>query len=506
MLLLNYFMKKFLNLSTIPSFKINQAEKNKNTDTVISPSNILRSEFNFLKYPFFDISSKSKKKDQIEIKIYEETDKGIIEILWKVSRHINSDIPSSFARRIHKKIVEEILNNIKKPVPRLIRVGSLRQICIKMGIAISGKNTKEIKKALKDIASAKIETKRSFRLKEKNNGEKKFFEGLFNLYDGVFFSGEKLPDGKEAETVYILLSDYYVQNFNNNFVVPLDYNYYQSIKGDLASRMYEILSLSFYPALERKELYIQKNYSELCDYFPFTRQDKKWKAKKQLRSAHNQHLSSGFLKSDPEWQNIGKKDDWLIRYYIGPKAESWYYSIKNGKRPLDIIEQSEDIKRIEDRTNETLLNKLLSLKIPQKKAEYLIKNYDNIENWLDALNLIKPKNSAGFLVKALEEKWELPEELRKKKTGKDRKKKEKLMSQYYESIFKQVDEHLCRMDKSLVQEELKQHKEIFLNKYPKYREFEKNTFLNPFIEQDYKKSKIEELGLLSFAQWEEQRL
>jgi len=460
LLLLNYFMKKILNLSTIPSFNINQAEKNKNTDTVISPSNVLRSEFNFLKYPFFDISSKSKKKDQIEIKIYEKTDKGIIEILWKVSRHINSDIPSSFARRIHKKIVEEILNNIKKPVPRLIRVGSLRQICTKMGIAISGKNT----------------------------------------------SGEKLPDGKEAETVYILLSDYYVQNFNNNFVVPLDYNYYQSIKGDLASRMYEILSLSFYPALERKELYIQKNYSELCDYFPFTRQDKKWKAKKQLRSAHNQHLSSGFLKSDPEWQNIGKKDDWLIRYYIGPKAENWYHSMKNGKRPLDIIEQSEDIKRIEDRTNETLLNKLLSLKIPQKKAEYLIKNYDNIENWLDALNLIKPKNNAGFLVKALEEKWELPEELRKKKAGKDRKEKKKLMSQYYENIFKQVDEHLCRMDKSLVQEELKQHKEIFLNKYPKYREFEKNTFLNPFIEQDYKKSKIEELGLLSFAQWEEQKL
>jgi len=157
-------------------------------------------------------------------------------------------------------------------------------------------------------------------------------------------------------------------------------------------------------------------------------------------------------------------------------------------------------------SSETLLNKLLSLKIPQKKAEYLIKNYDNIENWLDALNLIKPKNNAGFLVKALEEKWELPEELRKKKAGKDRKKKEKLMSQYYESIFKQVDEHLCRMDKSLVQEELKQYKEIFLNKYPKYREFEKNTFLNPFIEQDYKKSKIEELGLLSFAQWEKQRL
>ncbi len=269
-----------------------------------------------------------------------------MEILWRVSRHINSDIPSSFARRIHKKIVEEVLNTIEKPVHRLIRIGSLRQICKKMNIAVSGKNTKEIKKALRDITLAKIETKRSFRIKE-SNGVKKYFEGLFNLYDGVFYTGEKLPDGKEADAVYILLSDYYVQNFNNNFVVPLDYNYYQSLKGDLASRMYEILSLSFYPALERRELYIQKSYSELCDYFPFTRQDKKWRAKKQLKSAHNQHLASGFLKSEPEWQDIGKKDDWLIKYQIGPKAERWYNSIKNGKRPLDIIEQKEGVEQIE---------------------------------------------------------------------------------------------------------------------------------------------------------------
>jgi hypothetical protein len=80
------------------------------------------------------------------------------------------------------------------------------------------------------------------------------------------------------------------------------------------------------------------------------------------------------------------------------------------------------------------------------------------------------------------------------------------MNQYYVSIFKQVDEHLKQMDKGKVQEEIERHREIFLNKYPRYRELGKSIFLNPYIEQDYKKKKIEELGLLSFGQWKEKRI
>ena len=109
----------------------------------------------------------------------------------------------------------------------MIKLGSFRQVCEKMNIAESGENVKEIKKALRDIKAATIDVKGTFRQKEKN-GVKKFFEGIFSLYDMVFFTGEKLPDGTDADAIYIILNDMYVQNFNNNFVVPLDYPYLQS--------------------------------------------------------------------------------------------------------------------------------------------------------------------------------------------------------------------------------------------------------------------------------------
>jgi hypothetical protein len=77
-----------------------------------------------------------------------------------------------------------------------------------------------------------------------------------------------------------------------------------------------------------------------------------------------------------------------------------------------------------------------------------------------------------------------------------------LKNKYYESIFKQVDEFLtAKMDVRQVQEEIDQHKEIFLKKYPRYREFQNSIFLYSFVENDYKRGKAEELGLMSFEEW-----
>ena len=257
-------------------------------------SKTLRSEFHFLRFPFFDLSPRSSKKDRIEIKEIKETEEGNINIWWKVIRGLDNNLPSSFARKIHKEVVEKAINDLKRPISRLIKLGSLWQICKKANITPAGRNYKEIRRVLKDIKTATIDVKGTFRQKEKS-GTKKFFEGTFNLYDMVFFTGETLPDGTEADVVYVLLSDMYVQNFNNNFVVPLDYQYLQSLEGDIASRMYEVLSVWFYPALENRKKYIQKQYSEICNYFPLTRQDAKWKARGQLKSAHQQHIVDWFF-------------------------------------------------------------------------------------------------------------------------------------------------------------------------------------------------------------------
>jgi hypothetical protein len=462
-----------------------------------------KSEFNFLKFPFFDLTPRVSKKDRIEIKEVEETKDEKIEILWQVSRNIDSDFPSSFARRVHKEVVEETLNNTKRPISRLIRLGSLRQICKEMNISPSGGNCKEIKKALENIKSAKIKTKGTFCSKAQN--KKKYYEGIFSLYDTVFFTGETLPDGTEADAVYILLNDMYVKNFNYNYVVPLDYQYYQSLNGDISSRMYEILSIWFYPALESGKKYIEKKYSELCSYFPLIRQDKKWKAKKQLKVAHQQHILDGFLALEPEWINISKKDDWSIRYWIGSRAQDWHKSHKKLGAANENVKQIAE--PISNRVEETifkspLINKLTDIGITENVAIDLIKhiNPEIIHDWIQAIPETNAEDKAAFLVKAIKEKWELPGIFKKKKKEQVQKRHDKrreiLKNQYSQYIDNELKPFLNK-------EELENHRNIFLEKYPFYKRFDKNPeLLTTFIKNDYRSTKIQELGLPSLEIWQ----
>lgn len=487
-------------------------------------SKTLRSEFHFLRFPFFDLSPRSSKKDRIEIKEIKETEEGNINIWWKVIRGLDNNLPSSFARKIHKEVVEKTINDFKKPISRLIKLGSLWQICKKANITPAGRNYKAIRRVLKDIKTAVIDVKGTFRQKEKS-GAKNFFEGTFNLYDMVFFAGETLPDGTEADVVYVLLSDMYVQNFNNNFVVPLDFQYLQSLEGDITSRMYEVFSVWFYPALENGKKYIQKKYSEICSYFPLTRQDCKWKAKGQLKSAHRQHIATGFLAFEPEWIDTYEKSDWLLRYYIGPKAKDWYRQNKKLGTVESSGEKTEDLKviKIEQLTlqseenppppaeenqlkgNDPLLKQLLLLKIPTNKAKILLQTYfgELIADWIMALDMVKPqpRNRAGYLLKALEEKWELPAEVKERKEAEEREREEKLKADYDEYILAQVDEYLKTLDPQQIEKEIEAHGEVFHHKYPRYEEFKGFPSIKPYIKYDYKMTIAEKLNLPTLKEW-----
>ena len=491
----------------------------------IDISKTLRSEFHFLKFPFFNLCTRSSKRNGIEVLEEEDTEEGKIQIWWRVSRNVNSNFPSSFARKLHKEVVERVLNNIKKPIPRFIRLGSMRQICQTMNIAVSGRSVQEIKKALQDIKAATIEAKGTFRKKEKN-GVKKFFEGSFNLYDMIFFTGETLPDGTEADAVYVTLNDMYVQNFNNNFVVPLDFQYLQSLEGDITSRMYEVFSVWFYPALENGKRYIQKKYSEICNYFPLTRQDCKWKAKGQLKSAHRQHIATGFLASEPEWIDSHEKNDWLIRYYIGPKAKGWYCqnkksgTVDEGIKQVEALEEkasespgkeTDDLKilKIEQLSLQTeensLINQLVSLDVARKVAENLVNSISTeiIENQIEALPLRNNiDNKPAFLVKAILENYPLPEAFKKKLSAKEYEKEAKLKEEYHDFILDQVDIHLQKCDKVVIKREIEEFKPKFMEVWNLDEIGMQGSIWRAQLEHDYKiHQKAKTLNIPSFEEW-----
>jgi len=288
----------------------------------------LRSEFNFLKFPFFDLA-KNSRREKIEIEEEVRTREGWGRVYWKVARSIDRHFPGDFEKRLHRA-VEQILNAMPKPIQNPVRLGSLRYIAKLMGInPNSGKNIKDIQNGLKNIKGVTIEAEGSFRLKGEKRAEHK--NDSFNLYNRVVLVGQTLPDGSVADAVYLELGTWYLQNINNNYVVPLDWQYYNQLKGTITTRLYEMLSIYFYAALERKEDSYEINYSRLCDYLPVKRMYPKWLAKKQLKSAHDILVESQYF-SSVEWMETHEPNDWRLRYWIGERARGEYEKNKTEMR------------------------------------------------------------------------------------------------------------------------------------------------------------------------------
>jgi len=333
----------------------------------------LRTEFNFLKFPFFDLA-KDSKRTKIKIEEWVDTREGKFHIFWKVTRDIESQFPGDFEKRLHRAI-EQVVNATPKPVTNPLRLGSLRYIARLMGInADSGKNREDIQKAFKNIVKASIEAEGTFQLKEGKN--KRYIQDTFHLYERVILTGEDLPEGGTADCVYLMLGSWYLNNINNNYVVPLDWRFYNELSGAITTRMYEYLSIYFYAAIERGNQYHDVRYSQICNYFPLKPQYPAWKARKQLKSAHESLVASGYF-AQIEWLETTEADDWLLRYWIGQRAREEYERNKNEIRqfgtmskpiPIPDRRRRSQINLFQEDEDTPLLTELKKLNVSITKA------------------------------------------------------------------------------------------------------------------------------------------
>jgi len=142
-------------------------------------------------------------------------------------------------------------------------------------------------------------------------------------------------------------------------------------------------------------------------------------AKQQLDPGNNELRDTGFI-SKYEWSENGNKD-WPIYYWPGKKAKE---EMKRTKIKSINIRTGEYLPRLKEeiekfsKVQAGLVNKLLELNVSKVTAENLIKNNDQklIKKWIEAINYSNAGDKAAYLVKAIRENWQFPEEhLREKR-------------------------------------------------------------------------------------------
>jgi hypothetical protein len=291
----------------------------------ILPSNPIRVETALSRYPVHRLA----KHGEISIDIREKTDNGEITIRWEVTYNSKYGQPGPLAYKLDTLLINRRIEETHRPISKLIRLGSLREITDELGISTHATDT--IRRALRQNAGALISTKMRYR---KTDGTDRTLEADFTRYS-VILTGEELPDGRTADSVYILLNDMYMQVINGAITRPLDYDYLKSLP-PAPQRFYELLSYQMYAAIKNDRARAKLLYSNFCTHAPQTRYASFDQVKKQMFKVHKEHRKSGYIAKIDFEQTVDADGiaDWLMFYQPGPKARAEFRAFTKRGGPV----------------------------------------------------------------------------------------------------------------------------------------------------------------------------
>lgn len=286
--------------------------------------NVTRSPIAFTRLPFHQLS----KKGRIDIRIMQrQRSGGQIELYWKVSPNGDYGAPGPLAYKLDTLVISGRLDEIGKPLPRIMRLGSLREIGRRLGIAESDTDT--VKHALRQNALAGITAKLRYRTEE---GRDETIDTTFTRYNVVFKGGDL--QGTKAETVYLIFNDPYYGVLQESPRRPLDRDYLRVLTPG-AQRFYEILSFEMFAALKYGHPRAKLVYSKYCAIAPQVRYYNRQPVQNQMNGLHKPHVLSGYIAKAVRYERVTDQEgqpDWLVFYAPGPKAKAEYSAFQRGAK------------------------------------------------------------------------------------------------------------------------------------------------------------------------------
>jgi hypothetical protein len=282
-----------------------------------APLSILRAETVLSRFPIHNLTQGR----EVSIHITQTNAQGTLDLRWEVSYNERYGPPGPLAYKLDTIVINQILDGLPRPLPRVLKVGSLRQISVRLDFQVSGRQYAHLKSAFHQNASAYIVAYLRYRGRD---GITRTVNTGFTRYS-VIFTGEILPDGTQADSVYLVLSEQYLDVLNHAPVRPLDYAYLKALT-PTAQRFYEIVSYKIFPALKYHHPHATLRYAEYCLLSTQQRYTDAIQVQKQMYKVHRPHLASGYF-TKVHYEATTDADglpDWLLHYTPGAKARAEY--------------------------------------------------------------------------------------------------------------------------------------------------------------------------------------
>lgn len=220
---------------------------------------------------------------------------------------VTSDQDKYFALQ---KIISDIRQEfgvVKNPVSF-----SSAEILNLLGKGDAGKNYREILEWLKRMTSTTIISEGAVYFA----GKKKWAQDTFHVFDRSVAIGQELPNGDVAERNYIWLSEWQLENINNNHLLPVDFETYKNLTSHIAKALVPLLQIWLFASVERG--IFEKRYDELCQHLNISQCKQVSKIKERLGPALDELKFYDYI-SKWKIEPTSDKKSFKVVFYHGAK-------------------------------------------------------------------------------------------------------------------------------------------------------------------------------------------
>lgn len=227
--------------------------------TALIEPDFVRMEKNIAAFGFFTPSSKRIKNAAKIIKFTQTINGNRVEAEVKISPNIEYGIPITADQDKYlafQKIIERTKRE-KGTVENPITFSAAELIKL-LGQSDAGLNFKEVYEWLDLMQGTQIKSQGAIWIA----GKKRFATDVFNLFSRVKRVGDELDDGSVADKNYVWLSDWYLENLNAYYLLPVDFESYKQLKNNISKALIPLLQVWLYASRETGAF--EKRYSEIC--------------------------------------------------------------------------------------------------------------------------------------------------------------------------------------------------------------------------------------------------
>ena len=266
-----------------------------------------------------------------------------------------------------------------------------------LGQQQSGANYEDVRIWLERMVATTIRSKGTIYLAKR----RVWAQDTFHVFDRVKTMGSELENGRLAEQNYVWMSSWQLENINENYVLPIDFDTYRKLKNNISKALVPLLQQWLYAS--RHDGRFEKRYDDLCSLLDLKKQKYRSDVLKQLEPSLSELQQFGYLSN---W-SIDETNDGREWKIVGVHGAKFFEDQKR-------LHSARAVSAEEDESP-ALLAALEARGISGPAARQLVRSLPLDQPVLDQLEycdwLIRTgrfRNPAGFYVKMLRDNIPVP--------------------------------------------------------------------------------------------------